>query len=284
MHHRVALVATMLGLVSCSGGAEKGAPADSTSSSAAPPVVNIIARDFAFEAPDTIAGGMVTIRMVNAGPELHHVQLLRLTDGKTFEDFGKAMKEMAPGAPPPAWIKDVGGPNSPAPGGEQSLTQELEPGNYALVCFIDTPDKVPHLAKGMMRPLTVVAPTGASAAAPAADVTVRMTDYAWQVTPALTSGKHVLKLENAAAQSHELFLARLDSGKTADDLMKWAESYAGKPPATPMGGVSAMAAGAVAYLPVDLPAGEYVLLCFVPDAKDGKPHIAHGMMTTMSIN
>jgi hypothetical protein len=27
-----------------------------------------------------------------------------------------------------------------------------------------------------------------------------------------------------------------------------------------------------------LTAGEYGLLCFIPDAKDGKPHFVHGMI------
>jgi hypothetical protein len=28
---------------------------------------------------------------------------------------------------------------------------------------------------------------------------------------------------------------------------------------------------------VDLPAGDYALVCFIPDDKDGKPHFVHGM-------
>ena len=33
----------------------------------------------------------------------------------------------------------------------------------------------------------------------------------------------------------------------------------------------------------DLTAGEYALMCFVPDSKDGKPHFAHGMMKTIKV-
>ena len=45
-----------------------------------------------------------------------------------------------------------------------------------------------------------------------------------------------------------------------------------------------MATGGVAYLPVDLPAGNYALLCFIPDAKDGKPHLEHGMVKPFTVN
>ena len=34
---------------------------------------------------------------------------------------------------------------------------------------------------------------------------------------------------------------------------------------------------------VDLPAGDYALLCFVPDMKDGKAHYIHGMSKRIKI-
>lgn len=289
MPSRASLLAPLLSLAviaACAGGGEKGVPGSATAESAPsePQVVTIVAKDFAFEAPDTITAGMVTVKMVNQGPDLHHVQLLRLTEGKTYDEFVAALQQMKPGTKPPSWILDVAGPNSPVPGGEQSLTQELQPGTYALVCFIDTPDKVPHFVKGMTKSLTVLPNNAPPAAAPVADVTVKMSDYAWEITPGLSAGKHVIRIENAAAQPHELFILQLAPGKTAEDVMKWGETYQGPPPGTPMGGISGMSTGQVAYLPVDLPAGEYLLICFLPDAKDGQPHLAHGMMKQMTIS
>jgi hypothetical protein len=29
--------------------------------------------------------------------------------------------------------------------------------------------------------------------------------------------------------------------------------------------------------------GEYVLLCFVPDSGDGRPHVAHGMVRRLRV-
>ncbi|MCC6772455.1 MAG: hypothetical protein IT360_14770 [Gemmatimonadaceae bacterium] len=285
MRFPLALLVSLSTLAACGGKAESDlAAGDSTSAATAPPVVTIIARDFAYEAPDTIAGGLVTLQLVNEGPDLHHVQLVRFDDGKTYADFTLALQEMKPGAPPPSWIHDVAGPNSPVPGGTQLLTQELQPGAYAIVCFVDTPDHVPHAAKGMVRPLTVIPASGPAPAAPTSDVTITMTDYDWSITPTLTAGRHVIKLQNTAAQSHEMFMARLDSGKTVADLMRWAESYQGPPPGMPIGGISGMPQGATAYLPVDLTPGEYALLCFLPDAGDGKPHILHGMARSITIS
>ncbi len=248
------------------------------------PVVTITASDYKYDAPDTITAGITTLKLVNKGPELHHVQLFRLTGGKTFADLMAGMKSMAPNAPLPPWIEVVAGPNAPVPGGEQSLTEELTAGNYAILCLIPSADHMPHFAKGMMRSLTVIPATGAVAAAPVSDIKVTMTDYAWDVTPAISAGKHIIRVENAAAQQHEMFIVRLEKGKTPLEVAEWAESPKGPPPGMPMGGMSGMMKGAVAYVPVDLTAGEYALICFIPDAKDGKPHYVHGMMKTFTVS
>ena len=34
----------------------------------------------------------------------------------------------------------------------------------------------------------------------------------------------------------------------------------------------------------DLTAGDYGLICFVPDAKDGKMHLVHGMMKNIKVS
>jgi len=68
-----------------------------------------------------------------------------------------------------------------------------------------------------------------------------MTDYAWNASPTLTSGKHIPKIENAAVQSHEMIIAQLPEP------------------------------------------GAYKFLCFLPDAKDGKPHVAHGMLSQVTV-
>ncbi|MEO7520509.1 MAG: hypothetical protein ABIW79_01705 [Gemmatimonas sp.] len=284
------MAAASLGALSACSAVDK-APADSAAAATAPaapapvtPVVyTITARDFAYEAPDTISAGMVTLRLVNQGPELHHVQMVRLDDGKTYADLVEGLKTMKPDSPPPPWMRDVAGPNAPVPGGEQSITQELAAGNYALLCFIPGPDHVPHVMKGMMKSLTVVPATGETAAAPAADITVKMADYAWQVTPEITAGRHVIRMENDAAQSHEMFIAQLSPGKTAADFVKWTGDQKGPPPGKPIGGISGMSKGAVVYLPVDLAPGEYGLYCFLPDAKDGKMHIEHGMVKQITV-
>ena len=245
-----------------------------------PRVVTITAVDNAFEAPAQVPAGLTTIRLVNRGQTLHHVQMVKLDEGKTLADFMAALQA---GGPPPAWAKDVGGPNAPNPGGgESNATLNLAPGEYVLLCFIDMPGGVPHVMKGMIRGLTVT-PSDAPAAEPTGDVTMRLTDYAFGLSKPLAAGKQTIVVENGAAQPHEVFIGQLAPGKTLEDLMTWLREPNGPPPASAVGGVTGIAPGAKNAIDVDLAPGSYVLLCFVPDAGDGKPHVQHGMMQTIEV-
>jgi hypothetical protein len=274
------------GLAAC---AKKEAPppADTPTKTAAaapatPNVVTVMATDFAFEAPAEIPAGLTQLKLMNHGKEIHHLQLIKFEDGKTLADFTAALKA-GPG-PAPTWAKEIGGPNPPVPGGESNATEILEPGDYAIVCFVDTPDHVPHIMKGMAAPLKVTGTVPPGAVLPNADVTLTLNDYSFTPSTPLSAGKHTIKVTNAATQPHEVFIVQLAPGKTMKDLMDWAKTYKGAPPATPMGGVAAIRAGGEATIDVDLPAGNYALLCFVPDAKDGKPHVEHGMAQEIKIS
>ena len=44
-----------------------------------------------------------------------------------------------------------------------------------------------------------------------------------------------------------------------------------------------MAQGEENLLELNLTPGEYGVICFVPDAKDGKAHFVHGMMSTFTV-
>jgi plastocyanin len=247
---------------------------------AAPNLVTVTAREFAFGAPATISAGLTTVRLVNEGKEMHHVQLIRLDAGHTVAELMELAKTA--GEPIPAWAKFVGGPNVHAPGAHSEATMVLEPGEYALVCFIPSADGVPHIAKGMVKPLTVV-PATPNSVVGTADVTMTLRDYAFETTPEITAGKRTVEVVNAAAQPHEVVLMRLEPGKTPQDLLAWVQTQQGPPPALPMGGTSFLSQGERNQITADFTPGEYVLLCFVPDAGDGRPHVAHGLVRQFTV-
>ena len=285
---RIALAAAVLLTAAC---ADKTPDADATAStdtSTAAPVaaspaatITVRAKNYTFDMPDTVEAGPLTISLVNEGPppEVHHVNVIRLLAGYTSKDL---MNELKTGKMP-AWAKAMGGPNPSTLTAPSVATVDLAPGSYVVVCFVPGPDLVPHVMKGMIKDLVVKPSTGTAAAMPTADVTIKLADYNFDVQPALTAGHHTIRVENNAAQDHEVILVKLDAGKTPDDVVNAIETMKGPPPGQFIGGVSGLSNGAVNTFEVDLTPGDYALLCVVPDAKDGKPHAHHGMKQLVKV-
>lgn len=271
-----AIVLASLGAAACSK-TEKAAEQAPPAPPPAPPTVHVIATDYAFQAPDTLPAGLTSFHLMNNGKEMHHLVLLRLAEGQTVADLQK----MKPGAIP-ADVMMVGGPNPALPSSTAEATVNLQPGNYAMLCVIPAPDGKPHLMKAMIRPLTVT-PGQSAVSEPVADVTVKLTDYAFEMSTPLSAGHHVVRVEDAGPQPHEFVLVKLEPGKTVDQFVQWTEKFQGPPPGTLLGGVSLLTAGEANFITLDLTPGEYGLICFVGDSKDGKPHFMHGMVKQITV-
>lgn len=248
-----------------------------------PRIVNVRATDYKFDAPASVPAGTISFRLENAGKEVHHLWLVQLKNGKTFEDFVKAME--ASGVPRmPEWAVDVGGPNEASPGVSAYATITLEPGRYAMVCYVPSPDGRPHVMKGMVSAFRVVSAGATAANEPKADVMVRMTDYAFDLSKAIEAGPRVIRVENVASQSHEVVIGRLLAGKTLRQALDWLNNgQKGVAPVVAIGGASGLAQGRHQIITATFEPGRYVLLCFIPDVKDGKPHTDHGMAKEITV-
>ena len=278
MLHRRCLLAGLLLDVACA----KPAP-----QAAGPNVVTITATDYAFSVPDTIPAGLTTLRLVNQGKELHHGSLIRLKDGKTIADFQSGLQAaMQSHAPPPPWISFVGGPNAVTPGDTGTATQTFEPGNYVFVCWIPTADGTPHIMKGMMHAMVVKPNQGPAVAEPTAALSIKLTDYDFVLSAPLTAGIRTVRVENGGAQPHEVVITALPPGKTLQDFIAWERGGEKGPLPTGkwLGGVVGMDPGGHAQFTATFAPGNYLLLCFWPDAKDGKPHIVHGMAKQITVS
>ncbi len=269
--------------LAAAGCAKKQAPAPAAQ--AGPNHVIVTAQDFSFTAPDSVPSGLEMFHLVNRGPSIHHLQIVELLDGKTVADLMAAMKN--PG-PPPAWVRWVGGPNAVAPTGTDTSVAwvTLGAGNYALMCLVPDTAGVPHFAHGMVRALTVTHSDLTPAAEPTADVVIHLKDYQFDITGHLTAGAHTIRVVNDGPQMHEMLIAQLAPHKKAVDLVNWVEraKMRGVPPGRPMGGATALGPGAAEVIAVTLPAGNYGLFCFLPDAKDGKDHVMHGMAKDLKVS
>jgi hypothetical protein len=84
-------------------GTEVGARTASSASS--PRDLLVRTRDHVFDAPARVASGATRIRLVNEGPDFHHVWLIRLEAGRTVEELERALAERPV---TPDWAVDVG--------------------------------------------------------------------------------------------------------------------------------------------------------------------------------
>jgi hypothetical protein len=286
----LALVTTVIS--ACTGGhrdtqasgvPQSGAPQSGAPQSGAANVVTIVARDYAYDAPDTIPAGLTTFQLRNTGKEPHETAIVRLDDGKTSQDLLVLARDTTP-SPDPAWMHWVGGPGGAFPGGlETNATMVLAPGHYVVACFVPTSKGQPHLLLGMIKDFTVAPSSRPAAAPPASDVSISLVDFDYKFATPLTAGHHTIRITNDGAQSHQMGLLRLAPGQSVKTVLAWFEHPNGPPPIEWTAGISDLSPGAVTYITGDFPPGSYALFCFDSDVHDGKSHIAHGMTKQFSI-
>jgi len=245
-----------------------------------PPIFTVTAREYAFDAPDTIPSGPTTIRLISRGREEHFVQLMRITSPHTLDEFRRTLTAPAP-AP---WVTTVGGVGTLEPGGTATTTVDLAPGFYAMLCDMEDPHGRPHFLDGMVRGL-VVTPDRNGATMPAADAAVDLVDYAFVLASPLPPGDHRIEVRNRGRQDHMVLVWRLHPGKSAGDVVHWmtTPSDTGPAPVTLLGGTPDVPQGDSAQLVMRLDPGRYLLICLVDDVRDHKPHFVHGMFREITV-
>ena len=245
------------------------------------PVV-FTAHDYGFTGPERIPAGVTTMQIVNRGQDLHQIQLLKLLQGKTAEEFRAAMA--AQPRRMPGWVKFVGGPNAIVPGGDAVATMPLAEGEYLLICLIPNEEGIPHLALGMQKALSVRGAQPVAVSAPRADVTITQEDFRFGLSRPIPAGIHTLRVLNHGGQPHEVVVVKLAPGATASEFAAAAEPRTSTPPpGAPIGGVVGIERGGDAFFTAQFEPGRYGLICFFPDRATGTPHFAKGMTLDFTV-
>ena len=244
----------------------------------------IDATEYKFTAPASIQAGPTRIVVKNTGKEDHQAQVAKLSEGATFQDLTSALQSGdIPGAL--GKLQLSGGPTGVTPGSTVATSANLEPGQYVFLCFVESADGVPHVAKGMIGQLEVTGTAGTEAL-PAGDSELALQDFAFVGDTSMTAGQHTVTVTNKGPQPHEATVVKLNEGVTVDQLREAFTSTAapgGPPPATGAGGVAGIAPNATVSMDLDLQPGNYAYVCFVPDAATGKPHAALGMIGELTV-
>lgn len=247
------------------------------------PEIKVNAADYSYIAPLNVRAGWTRVILTNTGAEPHHVQFLRLNDGVTAEQFEEALKQGE--GPAMALVKQIGGVGAVHPGGTASAVLNLTAGEYVILCLIPSPsDGMAHHAKGMIRRMTVNDADG-HGMEPAAGLTVKLQDFAFDMPATLATGPLTIKVTNDGPEAHEFNILKLEEGKTAADVMAFLGGQAGGPPPfAPVGGANGIDAGGVEYAELNFKPGSYVAICNIPSPKaEGHPHFTLGMIKEFTV-
>jgi hypothetical protein len=244
--------------------------------------VVFVAHDYGFSGPDKISAGLTTVRIVNTGRDLHHVQFLRLLQGKSAADFRAAVA--ADPSKLPGWVQYAGGPNAHLPGSVASATVNLTEGDYVLMCWIPDRNGVPHVALGMQKALAVRGGKPMMVSQPKPSLSIKQIDYQFVFSKRVESGIQTIEVMNHGSQPHELVVVKLAHGASVKDVIASFEPGAsGPPPGELVSGITGIEKGERVYFTGEFEPGRYGLICFVPDAVTGRPHFLHGMTTEFTV-
>ena len=244
------------------------------------PTVTIVAADYEFRGPDRIPAGLTTIEIVNAGEDLHHVQLVQLAPGKSLADFNAEFKATSK---LPPWVRFAGGPNAVVPGERAIATVNLDPADYLLLCLIPTETGAPHFILGMVKPLQVMGPAMKVPPMPTGGTTIRMLDFGFGIVPPITAGTHAIHVRNDGDLPHEVVVVQLTPDTSINDFGDFAAKRTGPPPGKPMGGMVGLDGGREGSFTATFQPGKYGIICFFPDPDSGAPHFRRGMLSEFTV-
>lgn len=251
--------------------------------SGGPPVVDVTATDFEFEAPDEIRSGWSTFRLTNEGNRSHMMELGRLPEGVGIDEvrsFWSALdslearlaagtidtteaRETVARIRPDGSVEWAGGFGLLSPGRSSRMTLNLEPGTYVLLCAVRGPEGMPHSRRGMLTEFTVT-DRGSRRTRPEPDVEMTVEDYRITTRGSMKSGEQTIAIhfegrEEAPGNPFATVdLIRIRDETDVDSVARWLDGgYGASPPTSFLGGSVEVPAPAAVYLTVALDPGRY---------------------------
>jgi hypothetical protein len=279
-----------------SGGAKKdgeAAPATETTVPVAPSVM-VTARDYSFEVPPEIEGGVIRVTLQNSGKFKHEAVIVAAGD----TPLDRLKQDLTPiakgeGKPAPDYLRFQGGV-SLVPGGTSEMAfLALPAGNYVMICTLTDADTLAdpagppseaaqrlHFNLGMAAGFTVKKTN--TAPMPPTDGRILARDWAFE-TPPLVPGFKVLTFRNDGQQDHSLAVAEFPDGvdtaaaKAAFERLLVADEAHPLPDNTPIADDVAFAgplsAGGQVTFPMNLKVHRtYVFACYMSDRAGGPLH------------
>ena len=276
---------------------EKGAAAEPPATQTTvpvPPSVTITARDYGFDVPPEIEGGVIRVTLQNDG-KLKHEAVIVATGDTPLDRVKKDLTPIVSGAgkAAPDYLHFRGGV-SLVPGGTSEMAFVTLPvGNYAVVCTLTDADSLNadagppsktqqrfHYDLGMATAFTIKKTN--SAPMPPTDGTVVARDWAFELPP-LVPGFRVFTFRNDGQQDHSLAVAEFPDGmdeasaRQAFETVLAADADHPPPDDTPtpedVAFAGPLSPGAQSTFPMNFKVHRtYVFACYMSDRAGGPLH------------
>ena len=229
-----------------------------------------------------VSSGLTTFVMDNQSDAHTGGPIGRFKDGMTMDDFVAAASESRFA---PILVFDLYGSLSGLPGAEESITLNLESGNYVFLG-----------GNSLMGTLTVTSSDSETIAAPEHDVNVVMVDFAFGTQSVIPAGEQLWRIRNEGEQIHEFLIIPVEEGTTTDEAITMFRSMgdifnvmAGASPINPLKIWGPISPDKVAWAPIALDPGTYALGTLLPDVatlREGDApmlQIDHGMVRIFTV-
>lgn len=242
--------------------------------SKAGPNLVMVPVDDTIHVPESLEPGFTTFRVEAKGDSDHHLIFLRPDEGVSQEQFEQLILANDGSSDPVQTI--VGGNGGMAFDDSVDVTFKLETGYYAVVLFDEEGEVADYR-------FISVSDGEDKTSEPSASAVVTMGPGMTFTLPDGFDGSGTYKVVNKDTDIHEPAVIRLEDGAGVEDLLAWGEAgFQGPPPFTPAGGFGALDAGRTGWVTDDLPAGQYALVCWIPD-DNGVPHWMSGMIAQFEV-
>jgi hypothetical protein len=280
-----------------------GDESTTTTSTTAPvpvvPAVTVTARDYGFELPAVVEGGVIRMTLQNSGKFKHEAVIVGAGD----TPVAQLTRDLTPivqgeGKATPAYLRFHGGVSLVPGGATAESTLTLPVGKYVLVCTLTDIDSLDsdkaagdaeepsaeelqfHYERGMAAPFEVT--TANAAVMPTTDGTIVAKDWSFELPP-LAPGARTLTFRNDGQQDHSLAVAVWADGVSAEaakaafeTLLRADEEHPppdGLPTPVDVAFAGPLSAGGQATFSVDLkPNRTFVFACYLSDRSGGDLH------------
>ncbi len=285
---KIRAIATSLALVGAATLTAAATTAPAQSAASTPPVAVSISNTRVVTMPTTIQPGVNTFKVTTANKRGSGFQLVQAAAGYSAADAARDIEKGLDGGNVKAIkrfeanVTLLGG-MSVNKGKTGTLVVDLDPGTYwALDTNTNDAGKFFAFTAEGADTGNVVPEAGATLKA--------VQDSKWAGKPASIPNQGLVTFKNAASNNHFIAMAKLKKGKTYKDFKKWlAAAQQGPPGPSPVNfglGINSgvVSPGHSATFRYNVPEGDYVMLCFWPDASmGGMPHAFMGMHRVITL-